>query len=292
MSTDKRLGDLFKEADIIDFDKSSKFILFSDCHRGNNSWTDDFAHNEHLFFHALNYYYKKGFTYIEIGDGDEIWENKKFSNIRNAHSHIFWLLQRFHMEKRFYLIFGNHNIECKNQRYIAKKLSNYYDEREGCNKPLFENIKTYEGLILKHSKISNCKIFLFHGHQGDILCDYLWRLGRFLVRYIWKPLQLIGVKDPTSPAKNFKKRIKTERKIIEWTKSNNKMVICGHTHRPVFTDDNNVFYFNTGSCVHPRCISGIEIVNDNITLIKWCVKTKDDGSLFVAREILLGSKKL
>ena len=117
---------------------------------------------------------------------------------------------------------------------------------------------------------------------------FLWVLSQTYI----SGNQVIGVKDPTSPAKNFKKRIKTERKIIEWAESNNMLVMCGHTHRPVFADNNNVFYFNAGSCVHPRCITGIEIVNDNITLIKWCVKTKDDGSLFVAREILSGSKKL
>ena len=78
MSTSNRLTEVFNSSKTVDFDDSSKFILFSDCHRGDNSWADDFAHNEKLFFHALSYYYNEGFTYIEIGDGDELWENKKF----------------------------------------------------------------------------------------------------------------------------------------------------------------------------------------------------------------------
>ena len=124
------------------------------------------------------------------------------------------------------------------------------------------------------------------------MCDYLWWLGRFLVRYIWKPLQLFGIKDPTSPAKNYKKRIITERKIIEWVKSTKETVICGHTHRPVFPSDGKLSYFNTGSCVHPRCITGIEIVDGEIMLIKWRIETKDDGSLFVGRDVLSGPKNL
>jgi len=28
------------------------------------------------FFFALEHYYAQGFTYIEIGDGDELYENK------------------------------------------------------------------------------------------------------------------------------------------------------------------------------------------------------------------------
>jgi hypothetical protein len=63
------------------FDDSSKFIFFSDCHRGDNSWADNFSPNQLLMFHALTYYYDQGYTYIEVGDGDELWENRDFRTI-------------------------------------------------------------------------------------------------------------------------------------------------------------------------------------------------------------------
>ncbi|MBU0497405.1 MAG: serine/threonine protein phosphatase, partial [Candidatus Thermoplasmatota archaeon] len=107
MSVEKRLSEVFQKSQTLLFDETSKFIFFSDCHRGDNSWADDFAHNEKLFFHALNYYFDQGFTYVELGDGDELWENKNFSEIREAHSHVFWLLHKFYDAKRFYLLFGN-----------------------------------------------------------------------------------------------------------------------------------------------------------------------------------------
>ena len=72
MSVASRLSEVFESSEKIPFDDSSKFILFSDCHRGDNSWTDDFAQNQNIFFHALNFYYDGGFTYIEVGDGDEL----------------------------------------------------------------------------------------------------------------------------------------------------------------------------------------------------------------------------
>ena len=28
-------------------------------------------------------------------------------------------------------------------------------------------------------------------------------------------------------------------------------------------------YYNTGSCVHPRCITGLEITPGAFTLVKW-----------------------
>jgi len=98
-------------------------------------------------------------------------------------------------------------------------------------------------------------------------------------------------------------------------------IIAGHTHRPVYenlslterllleygkgTDkieqkfkaDNS--YYNTGSCVHPRCITGIEITGSGsdmaITLIKWGYAVQPgaekDGrnveyNMMIAREVL------
>lgn len=291
MSTNKRLTEVFKSAKEIPFDHSFKFIFFSDCHRGDNSWADDFAHNQCLFFHALNHYYNNGFTYIEIGDGDELWENRRFADIRRAHSHIFWLMRKFHKENRLYLIWGNHDIERKNRNTVSKTLHRYYDDRKERYEPLFKGIEVHEGLVLKHSGTDN-KIFLVHGHQGDLKDDYLWRLGRFFARHCWRHLQLLGIRDPTSPAKNFKKRREVERRIIKWVKANNQMLIAGHTHRPMFPDEGAPPYFNDGSCIHPRCMTGIEIKNGEILLIKWYVKPEKGGALCVTREVLAGPKKL
>ena len=46
---------------------------------------------------ALNYY--KGFTYIEVGDGDELWENRSFSAIVETYRDIFLLLAKYYKEK-------------------------------------------------------------------------------------------------------------------------------------------------------------------------------------------------
>ena len=40
-------------------------------------------------------------------------------------------------------------------------------------------------------------------------------------------------------------------------------------------------YCNTGCCVHPRCITALEIENGRITLVKWSVLTKPDKTLYV-----------
>ena len=287
MSVDKRLSEVFQQSKILTFDDKSKFIFFNDCHRGDNSWADDFAHNEKLFFHAMTHYFDEGYTYIELGDGDELWENKRFSEIRDAHSHVFWLLQKFYDSKKFHLIYGNHNMRWKNQKHIQKNIYKYLNKRSSNKEPLFRGITVHEGLILKHES-SQKQIFLVHGHQGDLMCDYLWRFSRFLVRHIWKHLQLLGIRDPTSPAKNYKKQLKVEEKICEWVKKNKQMIICGHTHRSMCPSKQEQRYFNTGSCVHPRCITGIELASSQLVLVKWSIAVKNDGTLYIGRDVLDG----
>jgi UDP-2,3-diacylglucosamine pyrophosphatase LpxH len=48
-----------------------------------------------------------------------------------------------------------------------------------------------------------------------------------------------------------------------------QMVICGHTHMPKFAADGATPYFNTGSGVFNGYITGLEIQNGQISLIKW-----------------------
>ena len=100
MSTSKRLSQLMSTAKVIRFDETSKFIIMSDCHRGEGNWGDNFSSNQNLYFTALSYYNKRSFTYIELGDGDELWENRRMKNIIKTHSDAFWLMSLFYQEGR------------------------------------------------------------------------------------------------------------------------------------------------------------------------------------------------
>ncbi|MCX7715649.1 MAG: metallophosphoesterase family protein [Clostridia bacterium] len=286
MSVSKRISQIFESAERIFFDDLSKIVLISDCHRGNGNSTDNFLKNQHLYLAALTKYYSEDYIYIEIGDGDELWENKTAGEIIQAHRDIFELLSKFFNEKRLYFIYGNHDIIKKNN-----KIYQYFDDHEKRNVELFKNIQIHEGLVLKHMS-RNCEILLIHGHQADFFNDKLWRLGRFLVRYLWKPLENFGVNDPTSAAKNYDKKEKIDKKLIDWAKEEKRMLIAGHTHRPMFPEAGEVLYFNAGSCVHPHCITAIEISEGCICLVKWDLKTKRDGSLFIGKDILAGPVRL
>jgi predicted phosphodiesterase len=294
MSSQTRLTRAFEKARIIPFDNTSKFILFSDCHRGDGSFADDFASNRNIYFHAMNVYFLEGFQYCELGDGDELWENIFFKDIFEAHKHVYLLLKKFHDTNRLHMIYGNHDMDYRDNEVVKKKLYTFFDLKTGKEEPLFTNIIYHEAIVLKNSETGQ-QLFLTHGHQADFMNFVGWKINRFLVQILWKPLQIWGIKDPTSPAKNYVELIKIERRIKKWIANNNNILtITGHTHRPRFpnANDNSINYFNDGSCVHPRSITGIEIVEGKISLIKWFIDTKFDGTLQIVRECLEGPIEL
>ncbi|CDG36106.1 hypothetical protein CTHBC1_1465 [Acetivibrio thermocellus BC1] len=282
----KRLSEVFESAEEIPFDDFSKIIIMSDCHRGDGSWADNFSKNKNIYYAALTYYYRNNFTYIELGDGDELWENDNICDIISEHRDVFSLLTRFIDEGRAYFIYGNHDIEKKKyalRTLRERKSFKYLEDGDKRNVAAFFKTKVHEGLILRH-RVTGDKIFLVHGHQADFANDKLWRVSKFFVRYLWRPLELLGIRDPNSASKNDRKKTVIANKIVDWVKSNNQMIVAGHTHRAVFPAVGQPPYFNDGCCVHPYGITGIEIVHGKIALVKWSVKTKDDGTLYVGRD--------
>lgn len=103
-----RINKVFESSEEIKIDDKSKIIIMSDVHRGDGNWNDSFARNQNIFFAALFHYLKEGYTYIELGDGDELWELKDFKEIIREHSDVFWLMSEFYRDKRFYMLYGNH----------------------------------------------------------------------------------------------------------------------------------------------------------------------------------------
>ncbi len=292
LTSKARFDNAFNKAKIVNFDDDSKIILFSDCHRSDNSFADDFANNRNIYFHALKHYYAEGFTYCELGDGDELWENISFEPIIEAHKNVYELMQLFFSQNRLHLIWGNHDMVYRNPKYVEKYLYSYFDRKTGLETPFFPDIKVSEGIILKHSQTQQ-ELFLTHGHQADWWNYLFWKWSRFMVRILWKPLNVMGINDPTSPAKNYKELIKVERRTKKWIIANNNIVtITGHTHRPRFPEPGDIAYFNDGSCVHPRSITGLEIEKGEISLIKWQIATNEDGVLQIVRVLLEGPQKL
>ena len=272
----RRLTEVFEAAKRVPFDDSSRIILLSDCHRGDNSRADAFARNKGIFLHALNHYYDERFTYIEVGDGDELWKNGHFSTVQRAHRRVFDLLHRFDHQDRLHLIVGNHDIQGSQ-----------------CNQVEKDGLIAHEGLVLQHARTGQ-QVFVVHGHQADFKSDRLKTLGRFVSRHIWKRLQLLALGSIPSQAHDSQNRRIIRHRIIDWVEANQQTIICGHTHRPTSAAYGEPPYFNTGSCLYAGYITGLEIENGEITLVKWSTGngTAMAGAPRIRREVMAPPRKL
>ena len=291
----KRLNYLYENAKELKFDEGDNLVFISDIHRGDGTYSDSLLPNKSIYKTALSYYYRKGFTYIEVGDGDELWKSRNCNDLAYIYDDIFRLLNKFKEENRLYIIYGNHDIIKNNENFYISQYRSLKKVGENYGKGFLKFIKDivfYEGINFKYTPV-NEKFLVTHGHQADYMNSNYWMLSRFLVRYVWKFLNgLAGFRDPTSPAKNNKKGNKVDRKIEKWAMDNGKMIICGHTHNSRMPECNEPPYFNDGCCVLPYAITAIEIEGGKISLVKWNIESQESGILWVRRKIITGPNNI
>jgi len=226
-----------------------------------------------------------------VGDGDELWEQPKLRFIKKAHYDVFEVIKKFHYHNRLIVIYGNHNMYLKYPEYVEKYYYTYYNEYREQHYDFLKDLKPVEAIVLKHKETQQ-EIVALHGHQGDFANDQIWMLTMLSVRYFWRYMHSFGVKNPASPVKNAHKRHKIEKNYNKWINENKKMLICGHTHRFKFPRNGELPYFNTGSCIYPTTITGIEILNDMVQVIRWKIRPNREGILRATREVIRGPEEI
>ena len=66
-----------KNDSILNIDlQTSRFIVFSDMHKGKRDLADDFRLAENNYKSALDHYFGEGYTLVCLGDCEELWENQ------------------------------------------------------------------------------------------------------------------------------------------------------------------------------------------------------------------------
>jgi hypothetical protein len=70
--------------------------------------------------------------------------------------------------------------------------------------------------------------------------------------------------------------------------------LCGHTHHPMSAGYGAPPYFNTGSCMYPGYITGLELQGGEIMLVKWTVQpgTRQSEAPLIKPELIAPPKKL
>jgi predicted phosphodiesterase len=214
-----------KEGSIINFEvDKGKFIILSDQHKGAKDFADDFRNAEANFVSALEYYYNAGFTFVNLGDCEELWECTPATVIeKNRLS----LLEeaKFLQSDRYVRVFGNHDLEWK-----------YSIQQQLYLRPIFgEKLKVCEGLVLRtvHEGTSY-DLFLTHGHQGDRKSDGN-AFSTWFVAAIWTPVQRFLEISIDTVSDSFELVDKHNIMMYEWSATqSNLILVCGHTHKPIF----------------------------------------------------------
>lgn len=310
----RSLSDLYKEitdkkekkGQLRSFDSdTTRYIIFSDQHKGIKNGSDDFRMAEKNYINALDHYYKENYHLISLGDAEELWENSIWS-VPGKNKENIEKEKSFLNAGRFYKVFGNHDIYWNNDPLASFQLKRMY----GSSFPV------YEGLVLRLDVNGRpFDIFLTHGHQGDGQSDGN-KFSAWFVSSIWAPLQSFLEINPNTPAANDEMKTLHNRFMYEWSAAQKDiMLITGHTHQPVFASlthleslykqlitaqlkadkikqkelENEILfrkkeyhhisdefltmkpsYFNTGCCCFSDGdITGIELADGKIRLIKW-----------------------
>ena len=102
----------------------SRFIIFSDQHKGNRSWADDFRASEKNYMAALHYYNNAKYNFINLGDSEELWKFKA-PEILSPNKDVFAAEAAF-QPKRYYKTFGNHDIIWKKQDRCNEVIERYF----------------------------------------------------------------------------------------------------------------------------------------------------------------------
>jgi len=287
MRTMERLTSAYRNARVEEFDENSKYIILSDCHRGDGSMSDEFLKNKNIYVAALDHYFDNGYTYIEGGDGDELWEHKHYKHIIKANGIVFSRIKRFHEAGRFIKLYGNHDMQLKYPAFVRKHLWTAPNPDTGELEPFLTGLEVVESLVLKHRRTGQ-EILVVHGHQGDFSNDQAWMMNMYSLRWFWKYLHAFGIRSPSSPVRNIYKRHKVERNYNKWIRLNCTALICGHTHREKFPKADELPYFNSGCCIYPSYILGLEIADGAISLVGWRIEADERRYLHIVRRVLAG----
>ncbi|NQX92196.1 MAG: hypothetical protein HRT74_08770 [Flavobacteriales bacterium] len=210
----------------------AKWVFFSDHHRGSKDQADDFVQCEKTYKTALNHYYERGFSLGLLGDVEELWENK-ISIVLKKYKDVIEQEDLFAQQGRLLKIWGNHDDYWR-EKFIFK---HYF-------KGFFEGMKSPEccSFICYRDGVQLGEVVLVHGHQGSWTSEKFATASRFFVRYFWRYFQKWTGYKLTSASKDLNLKSQTDHAMYDWASKNERVLMCGHTHQPVFMSGTHLDY--------------------------------------------------
>jgi predicted phosphodiesterase len=113
---------------ILDLKETDKVIILSDQHKGTRNNSDDFTLSESSYLAALTYYNDQQYIYCNLGDSEELWKNQLFG-VLSSNTATFDAEKRFIKRNAFIKLFGNHDLYWDNDPLAWFQLKRIYGER-------------------------------------------------------------------------------------------------------------------------------------------------------------------
>jgi predicted phosphodiesterase len=125
LAADLRSGHSRKGPKIHFVPQRDRFIIFSDQHKGAKDGADIFASAEVNYLAALKHYTSAGYHFISLGDNEELWENS-IAEIKKYNRPSFDAELPFIKRQAFTKIFGNHDLYWANDPFASRQLADIY----------------------------------------------------------------------------------------------------------------------------------------------------------------------
>jgi predicted phosphodiesterase len=283
---------------------ADRYIVFSDQHKGRKNGADDFMLAEEAYVGALEYYDGENFHLICLGDCEELWENT-IVQIKNHNSLSFEAEKKFFRRKAFTKVFGNHDLDWDIDPLSAKYLQEIYDEPIAILEGIILQVKIRErnfSILCTHghqgdlqsdgnwfSKFFVSKIWAplqayLRINPNTPAYDQDLKTLHNSMMYEWSSQQqdlllITGhTHQPVFESLTHVERLQRDRQRAlfennqEWAGSLADQIAwqSKNDQEPADYLKTKPSYFNSGCCCYSDGdITGIEIADGNIRLIKW-----------------------
>jgi len=304
-------------------DVHQRIIIFSDQHRGTRNGSDDFRVCEKTYLAALEYYNQENFYFINLGDCEELWENTMFG-IAKYNEAVYAMEKRFILRDAYCKVFGNHDLFWDNDPLAPVWLRKVYGKtirifagvliRADLVSPAYlnifcthghqgdkqsdgnvfskwfvsyvwgplqnlleininspsanNNLKTLHNMYMYDWSAAQVNTLLITGHTHQPVFNSLTHLER-----LYKRLQKARTLNDDDAVKKIEAEIPRRQREYDFiNQSFDKM-------KPT--------YFNSGCCCYDDgTITGIEICNGFIRLIKWSLLEGEPARIIAEEESL------
>lgn len=230
-----------KKSKVINFDlDKDRLIMFSDLHRGSRDEADDFIRCEDTYAHALKSYLQENWHLALLGDIEELWENS-ITEVVRSYPQILALEDQFAQQSRLLRIWGNHD-DFWRESFVFR---HYF-------KQLFKTVDCRECIVLRCFRDGDFlgEVSLMHGHQGSWTSEKFATISRFFVRYGWRYFQKFTGYKLSGPSQSLVLKSETDHAMYHWALKERKILVCGHTHSPVFMSGTYLDHIDEQLAIH------------------------------------------